>query len=374
MTLPAQQLFSALQDIVAILQMAPAGRHAWPLSHRPTGSVGFALLHSTPDEFGEPTAPQQSAVVLQISPVGRQPLGGWHMRRPERCGAQARLQHSPPHDGMPLPPSASPPQATPATVHPGTPGGLGSPQVPTVAPAALSQIPPQHSLCAAQTSPFCVQNDPVEQTPPLQSLEQHSSLAAQALPVVRQTGFSGAHTPALQVPLQHCAELVHAWLSEVHCAPLQVPALQRRVQQSCGLAHELPPGRQVPPPAPPAPPVAPVPPVPPVLASVNPPAPPDPPAPPVDIPSTLELPHAAVQRIALRAAMAVPVSRFLTLCSLEMDPPAGIQIASAILANGSSLKKKQRQPYCGSSSPDLDRPFGQVPCRDTMRRTRRRCG
>ncbi len=44
LTLPAQQLFSALQDIVAILQIAPAGRHAMPLSQRPTGSLAFALL------------------------------------------------------------------------------------------------------------------------------------------------------------------------------------------------------------------------------------------------------------------------------------------------------------------------------------------
>jgi hypothetical protein len=44
LTLPEQQLFSALQDVVASLQMAPAGRHAFPLSHRPTVSVAFALL------------------------------------------------------------------------------------------------------------------------------------------------------------------------------------------------------------------------------------------------------------------------------------------------------------------------------------------
>ena len=44
LTFPAQQLFSALHDMVASLQMAPAGRHALPLSQRPTGSVGAALL------------------------------------------------------------------------------------------------------------------------------------------------------------------------------------------------------------------------------------------------------------------------------------------------------------------------------------------
>ena len=44
LTFPAQQLFSALHDMVASLQMAPAGRHALPLSQRPTGSVALALL------------------------------------------------------------------------------------------------------------------------------------------------------------------------------------------------------------------------------------------------------------------------------------------------------------------------------------------
>jgi hypothetical protein len=43
-TLPAQQLFSALQEVVASLQMAPAGRQALPLSHRPTRSFGLLLL------------------------------------------------------------------------------------------------------------------------------------------------------------------------------------------------------------------------------------------------------------------------------------------------------------------------------------------
>ena len=44
LTLPAQQLFSALHDDVASLQIAPAGLHALPLSHRPTSSVGLLLL------------------------------------------------------------------------------------------------------------------------------------------------------------------------------------------------------------------------------------------------------------------------------------------------------------------------------------------
>ena len=77
LTLPAQQLFSALQDVVASLHTAPLPRHALPLSQRPTASVGLALLHVTlPFPPGMFTEPQQSLSPRQISPVGRQPLGG----------------------------------------------------------------------------------------------------------------------------------------------------------------------------------------------------------------------------------------------------------------------------------------------------------
>jgi hypothetical protein len=320
LTLPAQQLFSALHETVASLQIAPAGRHELPLSHRPTGSLGFALLQLTPVEPWTPP-PQQSASVPQISPVGRQPLGGWQTRRPERCGAQDRLQHSPPHDGMP--PSVTPPaQAKPATVHVVAPGAPGWPQVPKLAPADLLQSPPQHSEWTAQTSPVCPQKDPLAHTPPRQSLEQQSSLVAHALPVVRQLGFKGAQAPPVQVPLQHCAELAQAWVSEMHCEPPHVPASQMSVQHSWGLVHALPPGRQSPPPAPPVPLAPPPPPVPPVLPSAVP--PPDPvtpasvpPAPPVEMPSTSAPPQPALPRIPSAAAKVAFVSRFLTLCSFE---------------------------------------------------------
>ena len=241
LTLPAQQLFSALHDVVASLQMAPAGRHAWPLSQRPTGSFVLALLHTTPDEFGVPTPPQQSASVRQSSPVGWQPLGGWQMKSAPLYGAQARLQQSPPHAGTPasidvMPPSvvAAAPQASPAAVQPVVPGGLVWVQRPMVAPACFVQIPPQHSALAAQTSPFCVQYEPLAQRPPLQSLEQQSEPVVQALPLVRHDGLSGAQVPSppRQLPLQHCAELVHGLLSDVHWVPPHKPLSQTNVQQS----------------------------------------------------------------------------------------------------------------------------------------------
>jgi hypothetical protein len=40
-----------------------------------------------------------------------------------------------------------------------------------------------------------VQNEPFLQTPPLHSFEQQSPWLVHALPVVRHTGFKGAHTP-----------------------------------------------------------------------------------------------------------------------------------------------------------------------------------
>ena len=135
------------------------------------------------------------------------------MRSPERCGPHARLQHSPPHSGTPPlpPPTATAPQAWPATVQLPVPPGFGWPQRPTVAPCDLLQSPPQHSVLFAQMSPFCAQNDPLAQTPLLQSLEQQSPCDAHALPVVRQAGLSGAHAPfALHMPLQHWAAFVHA--------------------------------------------------------------------------------------------------------------------------------------------------------------------
>ncbi len=136
------------------------------------------------------------------------------------------------------------PQARPATAQPGTPGVLGCPQRPTVAPACLLQEPPQHSASAAHTSPFCVQYEPLAQRPPRQSFEQQSFPVVHALPLVRHDGLSGAQTPSppVQLPLQHWAELEQGWLSEVHCEPPHRPLLQTNVQQSCGMVHEAPPG------------------------------------------------------------------------------------------------------------------------------------
>jgi hypothetical protein len=88
-TVPAQHRSVALHDVTASRQMAPAGLHAWPLSQRPMVAPAallqctfVILLPLTSVEPGAPGAPQQSLSLLQVSPVGRHPLGGWQMRMP----------------------------------------------------------------------------------------------------------------------------------------------------------------------------------------------------------------------------------------------------------------------------------------------------
>jgi hypothetical protein len=107
-------------------------------------------------------------------------------------------------------------------------------------------MPLQHCASEPQESLFCVQNEPLlEQRPPLQNFEQHSKFCVHVLPAVRQV-LSGVHLLAAQVPPQHSAFVVHAWLSLMHWVVPQVPPLHTEVQQSCGPAHALPPVRQGP--------------------------------------------------------------------------------------------------------------------------------
>jgi hypothetical protein len=138
-----------------------------------------------------------------------------------------------------------------------------------------------------------MQNDTrPSQIPLRQFFEQHSWFVMQALFAVLHDGFSGAHFPPLQFALQHSAEFEHAWPSDVHVELPHDPALQTKVQQSSGLAHELPAGLQ--PPSEPPPPTVepPVPalepplpalePPPPVFDPAKPPAPPELPPLPAD--------------------------------------------------------------------------------------------
>jgi hypothetical protein len=123
-----------------------------------------------------------------------------------------------------------------------------SPQVPMAAPAALLQVPVQQSGPDEQTSPIWLQNDDTEQTPFLQSFEQHSAFAVQLLPSVLHVGFRVWQLPPAQLPLQQAALAVHAPLSLTHAAA-HVPPVQLSEQQSA-LAAQVPPAATHAPPPP----------------------------------------------------------------------------------------------------------------------------
>jgi len=74
-------------------------------------------------------------------------------------GSHERLQH-----GFVLHGPVGP-QTLPAVVHPPAPDAAAMPHVPSVAPAAFVQSPPQQSRSAEQASPFCVQNEESLQMP-----------------------------------------------------------------------------------------------------------------------------------------------------------------------------------------------------------------
>src|SRR5262245_56368565 len=98
------------------------------------------------------------------------------------------------------------------------------PQIPSVAPAALLQAPPQHSRSCEHASPACVQNDTCALHKPFwHKAEQHSEFPAHALPDVLHDGLSGAHVPPLQLELQHCVDVEQACPSAVHAVALHAP-------------------------------------------------------------------------------------------------------------------------------------------------------
>lgn len=67
------------------------------------------------------------------------------------------------------------------------------------------------------------------------------------MPEVLHAVLSGVHVPpVLHAPLQHCADVVQAWLSVVHWVAPQAPLSQTKVQQSCGIVQEPPAALQVP--------------------------------------------------------------------------------------------------------------------------------
>jgi hypothetical protein len=77
-------------------------------------------------------------------------------------------------------------QTVPAGGHCPRPVASATEQVPSVAPAALVHLPPQHCRSLVHASPFCMQNDTrPSQIPFRQVLEQQSWFVMQALFAVR---------------------------------------------------------------------------------------------------------------------------------------------------------------------------------------------
>jgi hypothetical protein len=166
--LPAQQSHDELHDDVFNLHTSPFGLQPFGFRQTPT-TLGGVMTHVTaiPEPPRIPAEPQQSPSLVQRSPTGWQPLAGWHTSTPVGPnGAQARLQHGPPHAGRPpstsvTPPSgALPPHSWPSA-RPQLAGPLGGvvTQVPIVLFAAIVHVPVQHCAFAEQVSPGCVQND-----------------------------------------------------------------------------------------------------------------------------------------------------------------------------------------------------------------------
>jgi hypothetical protein len=79
------------------------------------------------------------------------------------------------------------------------------------------QVPPQQSVPTVQMSPACPQYEPCEHTPPKQKPEAQSMFVVHGLPSVEPPpGLSFTHAPLVQVPLQHSALALHAFVSAVH--------------------------------------------------------------------------------------------------------------------------------------------------------------
>jgi hypothetical protein len=180
-----------------------------------------------------PSAPQQSLVFRQRSPFTWQPLAGWQTFTPVGpYGAQSRLQH-------PLQASQSVP-STPSLqfVAP----AAGAEQMPSVAPCAMLQMPPQQSNEFAHVSPVWMQNDGGWQVPAGQYFEQQSPAAPHALPCDLQPapGLIAAHLPLAQLPPQHSPLAVQARPSDVHGAAAHWPATQLKLAHCVFTVHGVP--------------------------------------------------------------------------------------------------------------------------------------
>jgi hypothetical protein len=122
----------------------------------------------------------------------------------------------------------------------------GAPQVPSVAPAAIVQTPPQQSGPCEQVSPFWMQNDEaIEQWPDVQSCEQHSELWVHALPDVLHDLLSAMQVPPEHVPLQQSVPAVQACPSDTHACVPHCPPTHESEQHWIDVVHGAPAASQL---------------------------------------------------------------------------------------------------------------------------------
>jgi hypothetical protein len=238
-TAHSQSLWAFAQEFVppVSLQMPPGTWLPWFCAQTPmlipVGPVAGTQV-TTPV-----SPPQQSAELVHRLFKILQPRPGWQTFTPVCAhGPQFRLQQLP-----------HPLQSTPSCWQVPAPVVMTSWQVPTEAPEAFEQKPPQQSRSRAQTSPGWMQNEaPSTHLPPEQSPEQQPpatppSPVVQGLPAVLQLVLSGWQVPPLQLPLQQADEEAQTWLSAMQLATFaQTPLVvsQRRLQQSVAAAQGPP--------------------------------------------------------------------------------------------------------------------------------------
>src|SRR5438045_15816 len=107
--------------------MSPSGSQPFGFEQDPIGgSLPGMIVQVTGVVPGSAVPPQQSVVLVQTSPITRQPEATWQMLPPPATGTHSRLQQfSPPSHG------------SPSTEQPPEPVLLSAPQVPAAAPATL---------------------------------------------------------------------------------------------------------------------------------------------------------------------------------------------------------------------------------------------
>jgi len=179
--LPLQQSHDELQLLVARRHTAPLGLQ--PVGFWQTPTAPPVPLHvakppcdcAPPPSAGNAAEPQHSLSFVHRSPTRWHPLAGWQTRTPVGPhGAQARLQHAPPHAGMPPSRMTTPPSfVVPAHSMPSVSWQLApevgtAPQRPSAFVPVFVQTPEQQSVALAHESPFCPQKDGCWQMPPRQ--------------------------------------------------------------------------------------------------------------------------------------------------------------------------------------------------------------